>query len=53
MGKYNFLTNDDPPYHEITLWSGPSCLKFDQKTLLNVNWYRELLYRSVTVLSDV
>ena len=53
MGKYNFFTNDGPPYHEITLWSGLSFLNIDQKTLLNVNWYHELLYRSVAVLSDV
>ena len=53
MGKYNFFTNDGPPYHEITLLSGLSCLKMDQKTLLSVNWYHELLYRGVAVLSDV
>ena len=53
MGKYIFFTNDGPPYNEITLWSGLSCLKFDHKTLLNVNWYHEQLYRSVAVLSDV
>ena len=36
MGKYNFFTNDGPPYHEIRFWGGLSCLKFDQKTLLSV-----------------
>ena len=42
-GKYYFFTNDGPPFHEITLWSGLSCLNIDQKTRLSVNWYHELL----------
>ena len=52
-GKHNFFTKDDPPYHEISLWCRLSCLKFNQKTLLSVNWYHELPYGTVAVLSDV
>ena len=36
-GEVSFFTKDGPPYHEIKLWGGLSCLKFDQKTLHSVN----------------